>query len=111
MNGSPELSSAEGQPLTGMGQSVPSVPECHSFFQRVDWLAFGITVAVALGGFLFTLAPEVTLESSGVYATGARYAGVNCPPGLPLWTLYAWLFTKLLPFHNIAWRIGVSSAV
>jgi hypothetical protein len=39
------------------------------------------------------------------------YAGVPATPGLPLWTLYAWAFTKLLPFSNIAWRIAVSSAV
>jgi len=44
-------------------------------------------------------------------ATGARYAGVAHPPGFPLWTLYAWLFTVLLPFSNLAWRIAVSSAV
>jgi hypothetical protein len=83
----------------------------RQFFERVDWLAFGLTVTIVLTVYLFTLAPEVTLESSGALATGAAYDGVNCPPGLPLWTLYAWLFTKLLPFSNIAWRVGVSSAV
>ena len=39
------------------------------------------------------------------------YDGVAHPPGFPVWTIYAWLFTKLLPFSNIAWRVGVSSAV
>src|SRR6266516_1546260 len=103
--------SASDEASMGVAQDLESVPERRPFFQRVDWLAFWITVTGVLGVYLFTLAPEVTLESSGVYATGARYAGANCPPGLPLWTLYAWLFTKLLPFSNIAWRIGVSSAV
>ena len=61
--------------------------------------------------YLFTLAPEVTLEWSGIMSAGAMYAGVQSPPGNPVWTLYAWLFTWLLPFSNIAWRVAVSSAV
>jgi len=27
----------------------------------------------------------------------------------PVWTIYGWLFTKLLPFSNVAWRLTVSS--
>jgi hypothetical protein len=70
-----------------------------------------MTTAVTLAVYLLTLAPEVTLEFSGIFATGAKYAGVPHPPGFPVWTLYAWLFTVLLPFSNIAWRVAVSSAV
>src|SRR5438067_5665017 len=81
------------------------------FFQSVDWLSFGLTTAIALAIYLFTLAPEVTLESQGIFVTGAFYAGVSRPPGYPLWTLYAWLFTVLLPVSNVAWRVAVSSAV
>jgi hypothetical protein len=33
------------------------------------------------------------------------------PPGFPVWTLYSWLFVKLLPVSNIAWRVAVGSAV
>jgi hypothetical protein len=44
-------------------------------------------------------------------ATGAAYAGVPMVPGYPVWTLYSWLFTKLLPFSNFAWRVAVGSAV
>ena len=81
------------------------------FFQRADWLSFGLTTGAALAIYLFTLAPEVTLERSGIFSTGAFYAAVPHPPGYPLWTLYAWFFTVALPFSNIAWRVGVSSAV
>jgi len=28
-----------------------------------------------------------------------------------MWTIYSWVFTKILPFSNIAWRVAVSSAV
>jgi len=88
--------------------STSSVPA--RFFRRPDWLAFLATTSIVFGVYLFTLAPEVTLSFSGVLATGAYYAGVPATPGMPLWTLYGWLFAHLLPFGNIAWRIGVSSA-
>lgn len=89
----------------------PAPPTSGRVFDGVDWLAFGSTTTVALAVYLFTLAPEVTLEFSGIFATGAKYAGVPHPPGYPVWTLYAWLFTVLLPISNFAWRVAVSSAV
>ena len=55
--------------------------------------------------------PDVTLEDSGELAVGSMYAGVPHPPGYPMWTIYSWGFTKILPFSNIAWRVAVSSAV
>jgi hypothetical protein len=80
-------------------------------FQPTDWLSFGATTLLALLVYLFTLAPDVGLDNSGVWSTAAAYGGVSSPPGYPLWTLWAWAFTKLLPFSNIAWRVAVSSAV
>src|ERR1041384_3585741 len=85
--------------------------ENPKFFQRTDWLCFCLTAALAFAGYLATTTPQVTLEDSGVLATGAKYAAIPKPPGYPLWTLYAWLFTVLLPVSNIAWRVAVSSAV
>src|SRR5437879_4000669 len=82
----------------------------ESAFHAVDWLSFCLTVTVVLVGYLVTLAPEVTLGSAGIFSTGAMYAGIPHPPGFPVWTLYAWLFT-LLPVSNIAWRVALSSAV
>jgi hypothetical protein len=82
-----------------------------AFYRTTDWVAFGISCVVAFSVYLWTLAPEVTLGWSGIYSTGAMYGGVGPPPGFPTWTLYAWVFTKILPASNIAWRIAVSSAV
>ncbi|HAV65007.1 MAG TPA: DUF2723 domain-containing protein, partial [Verrucomicrobiales bacterium] len=61
--------------------------------------------------YFLTLAPDLTLEDSGELAIGSYYAGVPHPPGYPVWTLYTWLFTVLVPFSNIAWRVALSSAV
>lgn len=44
-------------------------------------------------------------------SVGAMYGGVPSPPGYPVWTIYSWLFVKLLPLSNIAWRVAVGSAV
>lgn len=78
---------------------------------RADKLAFGIATLVALVVYLFTLAPDNTLGESGEQVTSAFYAGVAGPPGHPVWVLYSWVFTKILPFSNPAWRVTVGSAV
>lgn len=70
-----------------------------------------VTTLLVMGGYLYTLAPDVTLEDSGELAVASFYAGVPHPPGYPVWTLYTWLFTVLVPFSNIAWRVALSSAV
>lgn len=66
---------------------------------------------LALAGYWFTLATNVPLKDSGLFSVGAMYAAVPSPPGYPAWTIYSWLFVKLLPFSNIAWRVTVGSAV
>src|SRR5438874_627921 len=111
MNDNPERPSSLDEVSEPPAQPVPPAPDCARFFGRTDWLSFWITTALVLAVYLYTLAPEVTLEMSGMLTTAAMYGGVAHNPGFPLWTIYAWLFTKLLPFSNIAWRVAVSSAV
>jgi tetratricopeptide (TPR) repeat protein len=89
----------------------PPVPPPGPLFRRQDWLAFLISTGITLLVYLWSVAPDVTLEDSGELAVASFYAGVPHPPGYPVWTLYTWLFTVILPFSNIAWRVGVSSAV
>jgi hypothetical protein len=76
-----------------------------------DGMSFAVTTVVTLAVYLFTLAPEVTMMWSGLMSTSAMHGGVASPPGYPVWTIYSWLFIKLLPFSNIAWRVAVGSAV
>jgi hypothetical protein len=76
----------------------------------------GTIPAAALVGLLalltygLTLAPTVTLVDSGELIVAAWGLGVAHPPGFPLWTLLAHLFT-LLPWGNVASRVHASSAV
>lgn len=90
---------------------VLAMPAVGRLYRPVDWLVFGLVTLFVLCGYLYTIAPDLTLEDSGELAVGSMYAGVPHPPGYPVWTVYSWLFTKLLPFSNIAWRVAVSSAV
>jgi tetratricopeptide (TPR) repeat protein len=96
--------------VSGSDKAPPPGP-VPNLFRRWDWIAFWVTTAVVFLGYLYTLAPDVTLEDSGELAVASHYAGVPHPPGYPVWTIYTWLFTVLIPFSNIAWRVGLSSAV
>ena len=104
----PRASTPPSPPTAG---GAAAEPDSAALFRRVDWITFLATTVLVLIGYLFTLAPDLTLEDSGELAVGSMYAGVPHPPGYPVWTLYTWLFTKLVPFSNIAFRVAVSSAV
>jgi hypothetical protein len=106
-----DCDSAKSDNCVGQAGAMQYASRNTLFFQRNDWLSFWTTTLLALLVYLLTLAPEVSLEFSGIFSTGAMYGGVPHPPGYPLWTWWAWAFTKLLPFSNIAWRAAVSSAV
>lgn len=80
-------------------------------FRRIDWITFAVSTLLTLVVYLITLAPDLTLEDSGELAVGSYYAAVPHAPGYPIWTIYSWLFTVLIPFSNVAFRVAVSSAV
>ena len=87
-----------------------AAPKVAPLFRRVDWLAFLLTFGVIWLIYLFTLAPELTLEDSGELVTGSFYAGIPHPPGYPVWTMYSWLWTVLVPWGNPAWRVALAEA-
>ena len=74
------------------------------------WL-FAATSLLIFVVYLLTLAPEVTLDQSGQYATASLWAAVPNPPGHPFWTVVTWLFVKLVPVSNIAYRVALASAL
>src|SRR5476649_2170334 len=79
-------------------------------FRKIDWIVMGITFAVVWAVYLWTLAPELTLEDSGELCTGSFYAGIPHPPGYPFWAIYSWFWTWILPFGNVAWRVEVGES-
>ena len=94
----------------GSKVSGASPPHPPPLFRKTDWLTFAITTAAVWIGYYLTLSPELTLEDSGELATGSMYAGIPHPPGYPVWTIYTWLWTVLLPVGNIAWRVALAHA-
>ena len=99
-----------GQSESAAVTETPAKPVKTQFFRRFDWMVAGVTTLFVFLGYLYTLAPNVTLEDSGELAVGSYYAGVPHPPGYPVWTIYTWLFTVLVPISNIAFRVGLASA-
>src|SRR5271163_1165393 len=98
------------KPSTGVKPVAEPNPVLPPLFRKIDWLTLAITFAAVWIVYLITLAPEVTMEDSGELCTGSFYAGIPHPPGYPVWTIYSWLWTVLLPFHNVAWRVEVGEA-
>jgi tetratricopeptide (TPR) repeat protein len=86
------------------GEKVPPL------FRRMDWLALLITFGVVWAAYLWTLAPELTLEDSGELCTGSYYAGIPHPPGYPFWAIWSYLWTVIVPFGNVAWRVEVGQS-
>jgi Flp pilus assembly protein TadD len=89
---------------------APAPVRVPPLFRRIDWFTLEITFAIVWVVYFLTLAPEQTLEDSGELCTGAFYAGIPHPPGYPFWAIYAWLWTVVLPFGNVAWRVEVGEA-
>ena len=79
-------------------------------FRQLDWLTLGLTFLVVWAVYLYTLAPELTLEDSGELCTGSFYAGIPHPPGYPFWAVYSWFWTVIVPFGNVAWRVEVGQS-
>ena len=93
------------------GSTVPPVPEIvPPMFRQIDWLTFGLAFLIVWAIYLWTLAPELTLEDSGELCTGSYYAGIPHPPGYPFWAIYSWLWTAILPIGNVAWRVEVGQS-
>src|SRR5579862_3686551 len=94
--------------------AAPATPvKVAPMFRRADWLTMAVTFIVIWTIYLFTVAPEQTLEDSGELCTGAFYAGIPHPPGYPFWALYSWAWTAvlgLLHIGNVAWRVEVGES-
>ncbi|MCU0785393.1 MAG: DUF2723 domain-containing protein, partial [Verrucomicrobia bacterium] len=100
------------QPVAAAPPSKPAVPPARTppLFRPIDWFTFGVTTLLVWVGYYLTLAPDLTLEDSGELAVASFYAGIPHPPGYPIWTVYTWFWSVLLPFKNIAWRVALGEA-
>jgi tetratricopeptide (TPR) repeat protein len=110
----PKGAPAANKPKDAAKTTAPTVPvtpiKVPPMFRKIDWLALGIAFIAVWAVYLWTLAPELTLEDSGELCTGSFYAGIPHPPGYPFWAIYSWFWTFILPFGNVAWRVEVGES-
>jgi dolichyl-phosphate-mannose-protein mannosyltransferase len=94
-------------------QTQPAVSDETLWHENSKLLEFGLPAIAGLGIFLIylrTLAPTIVGGDTGELITVAYKMGVAHPPGYPLFTMLAKLFT-FFPFGTVAWRVNLLSAV
>ncbi|MBI5574262.1 MAG: DUF2723 domain-containing protein [Elusimicrobia bacterium] len=69
-----------------------------------------ITFLTSFGLYLFTMCPTVYSGDSGELTTACSVLGIAHPPGYPLYVLLGKIFTLIIPFGNIAYRVNLMSA-
>jgi tetratricopeptide (TPR) repeat protein/biotin operon repressor len=101
-----------GKPQKKQEQSslppLPPVDE-ESLLKRNDYYWAALTAVLAFVVLLLTTAPDLTGEDSGELITAAYTLGVAHPPGYPLWCILGKIFTIIIPFGTIAFRINFMS--
>ncbi len=90
---------------TRRGDAQPGPPS-----RRLVWLTGGVLFAAFLALYINTLAPDVLAADSGELQTVAAQLGVAHPPGFPLYTILAHLFSRL-PLPSPAYAVNLFSAV
>lgn len=80
-----------------------------AMFSRNDYLMAALTAVMTLVIYVPMLPPTITGEDSGELIAAAYTLGIPHPPGYPLWCMLGKLFTIILPFNSIAWRVAAMS--
>ncbi len=75
----------------------------------VYWHSF-VIVVITLSLYVHSMSSHLGLEDDGLFVLSAYFNGISHPPGYPLHSLFAHLFT-LLPFGSIPFRVHLLSAV
>ena len=83
----------------------------NTAFNREDYAASAAVWLGAMIVYTLTLGPTITGDDSGQLISAAHTLGITHPPGYPLWCMLGKLFTLIVPFGSIAWRVGLLSAV
>ncbi len=73
---------------------------------------FGAILSFAIPFIIYvlTLHPTITTEDSAELITSSYFLGIGHPPGYPLYIIISKIFSIIIPFGDIAWRINLVSA-
>ncbi len=102
-------SSPNAAPKVSFWESPPLPAETVTL-TKPDFIAAALAAVFALIVYLITLAPTVTGDDSGEFLAAAHTMGICHPPGYPLWTMLAKLFTLIAPVGSIESRIAFVSS-
>jgi hypothetical protein len=75
-----------------------------------EWMHAGFVAAALFLLYAITAPRSVALEDDGLFILSGYFLGIEHPPGFPLHTLLAKLFT-FLPFGTVAYRVHLLSAL
>lgn len=78
----------------------------HWPYSLSDFFAGIVSFLLVESVYYYTAAPNVTMEDSGESISAMWNFGVCHPPGYPLWTLLAFIFTRIVP-GNAAWVCNI----
>ena len=87
------------------------LPELYALGGTRDWLMLGALFVGLLVLYAVSTPRTVMLEDDGSFISSAWFAGVAHPPGYPLYILFGWLVSHLLPFGSVAWRVHTLSGL
>ncbi len=79
-------------------------------FLRWGALGGALVFLISFVVYLKTLAPTVFVGDSGEFITDAYVLGIPHPSGYPLYVILGKLFTVLIPYGSIAFRVNIMSA-
>ncbi len=66
---------------------------------------------LALATYIVTLSPSVVEGDPGEFQFVPYILGIPHPPGYPLYCLLGWVWSHLLPFGDVAFRMNLFSAI
>lgn len=81
-----------------------------AFFSSKDFILFYFVTFLSYACYLITAFPTVTTEDSGEFSAAIYHLGIAHPSGYPLYVILGKIFTLLVPFGDLAWKVNVFSA-
>lgn len=81
------------------------------FSNRITIIGTVLPLLILLVLYLLTVCPTIYSGDAAELATAGATFGIPHPPGYPLYTLLANLWSRLIPFGEVAWRINLLSVL
>ncbi|MEK6646201.1 MAG: DUF2723 domain-containing protein [Candidatus Firestonebacteria bacterium] len=65
---------------------------------------------ISFAVYLHTICPSIYVGDSGELITASYNLGISHPPGYPIWCVLSKIWTIIIPYGDIAFRVNISSA-